>query len=126
MTEYTHGGDGQDQDQVGVAEKIHRNAAEHGADLNNPAALAGFLGSAAAVLAHANTQLSEPDRFTHAQAMLELIDAVTVATPEFIGGWDALLAVHSSLINNAVRAGTLSARSEAVLFDSSARLLRKN
>jgi hypothetical protein len=126
MTEHTPGGDRQDQDQVGVAEKIHRNAAEHGADLNNPVALAGFLGSAAAVLAHANTRLSEPDRFTHAQAMLELIDAVTVLTPEFSGGWDAFLAVHSSVINNAVKAGTMTEQAQAVLFDSSARLLRKN
>ena len=126
MIEYNPGGETHDQDQVGITEKIHRNAALHGADLNVPLCLAGFLGSAAAVLAHANTRLSESERFVHAQAMLDLIDAVAVDAPQFNTGWDALLAVHSSMIKNAVGAGTLSAQTEAVLLDAAARLLHNS
>lgn len=123
MTEHAPGGETHDQDQVGITEKIHRNAAQHGADLTVPLSLAGFLGSAAAVLAHANARLPEPERLTHAQAILELIDAVAVEAPQFNTGWDAMLAVHSSMIRNAVKAGTLTAQTEAVLLDTAARLL---
>lgn len=36
MIEHSPGGEMQDQDQVGITEKIQRNAALEGADLNDP------------------------------------------------------------------------------------------
>ncbi|MBS2550465.1 hypothetical protein KGQ19_26700 [Catenulispora sp. NL8] len=128
MTEHTPGGETLDQDQVGVTEKIQRSAAVHGADLTDPMTRAGFLGSMAALLAltQAEARLPEDQARIHAQAILDLVDALGVDTPNFNAGWDALLAVHASMMNNAVKAGTLNAESKDVLFDAAARLLHNN
>ena len=125
MTEHAAGGETQDQDLVGVTEKIHRNAALEGADLDDPMTRAGFLGSIAAVLAltQGEARLPEDQARAHAQAMLDLVDALAVDTPAFNAGWNASLAVHASLMKNAVKAKEISSESKDVLFDVTARLL---
>lgn len=127
MTENTAGTPAQDP--AGIAERIARNAAAHGADLEEPLTMAGFFASAAAVLAHAARALPEAERRAHAQAMLELVDAVAalaVQEQQFADGWDAFLAVHASMVKRAVEAGALSEQTQAALFDASARLLRES
>lgn len=125
MTEHAAGGETHDQDLVGVTVRIHRNAALEGADLDDPMTLAGFLGSIAALLALAQgeARLPEDQARAHAQAMLDLVDALAVDTPNFNAGWNASLAIHSSLMQNAVKSGEFSTESKDVLFDIAARLL---
>lgn len=74
-------------------------------------------------LTQAEARLPEDQARTHAQAMFDLVDALGVDTPNFNAGWNALLAVHASMMNNAVKAGTLSPDSKGVLFDAAARLM---
>lgn len=124
MTEHAAGGETQDQT-VSVAERIHRNAALEGADLNDPMTRAGFLGSMAALLAltQGEARLPEDQARAHAQAMLDLVDALAVDTPSFNAGWNASLAIHSSVMKNAVATGEFTAEAKDILFDVAARLL---
>ncbi|WP_194923153.1 hypothetical protein [Catenulispora pinisilvae] len=125
MTEHAAGGKTQDQEQVSVTQRIHRNAALEGADLDDPMTLAGFLGSIAALLAltQGEARLPEDQARAHAQAMLDLVDALAVDAPGFNAGWNASLAIHSSIMKNAVKSGEFTAESKDVLFDVAARLL---
>lgn len=116
-------GDTSEPGVAGIADRIRRNAAQHGADLNDPLSLAGFLGAAAAVLAHASVLLPEEDQRAHAEAMLSLVDALAVEQPPFNTGWNALLAVHASMLNQSVKTDGVSAHSRDLMFDATARLL---
>ena len=124
MTEHAAGGETHDQT-VSDTEKVHRNVAREGTDLNDPMALAGFFGSMAALLAltQGEARLPKDQAAVHAQAMLDLVDALAVKTPSFNAGWDALLAYHSSLMKRAVQKEEIAPESKDILFDVAARLL---
>jgi len=126
MTENTAGSGTPDQadlDPDRISERLHRNAAQHGADLDDPLVLAGFLGGAPALQKKTSLLESEDDRRAHAEAMLSLVDALAVDRPGFTAGWNALLTVHTSLVQQSTTVGALSEKSRDVLFDVDARLV---